>query len=120
MKRFLAPIFLLTFLFPSFAYGDGLMCKVTGWNRPEVVELSNLEKRERIFYKRFTEIPITGKVTRRFQGPLKDGKREGPEVSYCKDGNVKKKHRNLQRRQDDFRPSSRLRRFRLSRLLARI
>ena len=92
---------------------------MTGRNCPEVVELSNLEKREGIFCKRFTEIPFTGKVTGRFQGSLKDGKREGPGVSYYKDGNVKK-HRNLQGRQEDFRPSSRLRRFRLSRLLARI
>ena len=90
IRRILTPVVLLTLLFPSFALGDGLIRKVTGRNWPEVVELSNLEKREGIFCKRFTEIPFTGKVTGRFQGSLKDGKREGPGVSYYKDGNVKK------------------------------
>ena len=79
----------MTLLLPSFVLGDGLICKVTGRSCPEVIELSNLEKRESIFYKRFTKIPFTGKVTGRFQGSVKDDKREGTRVSYYQDGTVK-------------------------------
>ena len=82
MKRFLAPILLLTFLFPSFAYGDGLICKVTGWNCPEVVDYKDLVKREGLYYKKFTDFLFTGKVTGNTRGSIKDGNWDSPYVSY--------------------------------------
>ena len=50
MKRFLAPILLVTLLFPSFALG---------------VELDDLVIRGGLFYEKFTNIPFSGKVTGR-------------------------------------------------------
>jgi hypothetical protein len=73
MKRILAPILLLTFLFPSLAFG---------------VTMDDLVKREGIFYKKFTEVPFTGKVTGKIQGSFRNGKRVGPWVGYNDDGTV--------------------------------
>ena len=48
MKHRLAPIVLLTLLFPSLAYG---------------LEMEDLVVRDGLYYKKFTEIPFTGRVT---------------------------------------------------------
>ena len=88
MKRFLTPIVLLTFLFPSFAYGDGLICKVTGWNCPDVVDYKDLVERKGFYYKKFTTVPFTGKITGKKQWSFKDGKWDGPFVSYWDNGQL--------------------------------
>jgi hypothetical protein len=48
MKHILAPIVLLTFLFPSLAFG---------------VTMDDLVKRDGIHYKKFSDVPFTGKTT---------------------------------------------------------
>jgi hypothetical protein len=73
MKRILAPILLLTLLFPALAFGE---------------TMDDLVKREGIFYKKFSDVPFTGKVTGISQGLFKNGKTHGPWVSFLKDGTV--------------------------------
>jgi hypothetical protein len=73
MKRILAPILLLTLLFPSLAYG---------------VTMDDLVVRDGIHYKKFTEVPFTGKVTGKTQGSFRNGKEHGPWVSIFADGTV--------------------------------
>ena len=44
-------------------------------------------ERDGIFYKKFTDVPFTGKVDEgAWRGALKNGKREGPWVGYNSDG----------------------------------
>ena len=73
MKRFLAPILLVTLLFPSLALG---------------LEIDDLVLREGLWYEKFTDVPFSGKVTGQIQGELKDGKREGPWVFYYDNGQL--------------------------------
>jgi hypothetical protein len=73
MKRLLAPILLLTLLFPALAFGE---------------TMKDLVLRDGIFYKKFSEVPFTGKTTGKYQGSFKDGKRVGPWVEYWKDGQL--------------------------------
>jgi hypothetical protein len=63
MKRILAPILLLTLLFPSLAFGE---------------TMNDLVEREGIFYKKFTDVPFTGKTTGDEQGSFRNGKEDGP------------------------------------------
>ena len=50
----------MVLLFPSLALG-------------ETVKWENLVLRENLYYKKFTEVPFTGKVTGKEQGTFKDG-----------------------------------------------
>ena len=50
----------------------------------------DLVQREGLYYKKFTEVPFSGTVTGRYQGKIKNGKRDGPWVSYHDDGTVVK------------------------------
>jgi antitoxin component YwqK of YwqJK toxin-antitoxin module len=45
-------------------------------------------KREGLYYQKFTQVPFTGKTLGRRQGLIKDGKWNGPWVSYHKDGQL--------------------------------
>ncbi len=76
MKRFLAPILLLTLLFPTFAIGE---------------TMDDLVERDGIHYKKFSDTPFTGKVTAQTQGSLKNGKRDGPWVYYRENGELEYK-----------------------------
>ena len=76
MKRILAPILLLTFLFPSFAYG---------------LTMDDLVKTDGLYYKKFTDVPFTGKVTGNTQGSFRNGKKHGPWVYYYDNGRVYQK-----------------------------
>ena len=76
MKRILAPILLLTFLFPSLAYG---------------LTIGALVQRDGLYYKKFTDVPFTGKITGNKQGSFKDGKKVGPWTSYHRNGQLKTK-----------------------------
>jgi len=80
MKRFLAPVLLMTFLSPSLAISGE-------------VTMDNLIFRSSngLHYKKFTEVPFTGKVTGIGQGSFSDGKRDGPHVLYHKNGQVSTK-----------------------------
>ena len=76
MKRILAPILLLTLLFPALAFGETMDDLV---QRPQWTGL---------YYKKFTEVPFTGKVTGKSRGSFKDGKRDGPWVGYHDNGQL--------------------------------
>jgi hypothetical protein len=67
MKRILAPILLLTLLFPSLAYGE---------------TMDDLVWRDGIHYKKFSDVPFTGKVTGKTQGRFRNGIKHGPWVNY--------------------------------------
>jgi antitoxin component YwqK of YwqJK toxin-antitoxin module len=73
MKRILAPILLMTLLFPSIAYGE---------------TMDDLVKRDGIHYKKFSTVPFTGKVTGKSQGSFRNGKEDGPWVEYHKNGQL--------------------------------
>jgi hypothetical protein len=76
MKHFHAPILLLTLLFPSLAYG---------------VTMDDLVYREGLHYKKFSDVPFTGKVTGKSQGSLKNGKKDGLWVYYWSNGELESK-----------------------------
>ena len=67
----------MTLLFPSIAYGE---------------TMDDLVKRDGIHYKKFSDVPFTGKVTGKSQGSLKNGKRVGPWVTYHDNGQLESKH----------------------------
>jgi len=75
MRQIFAPILLLVLLFPALAFG-------------ETVKFEDLVERERLLYKKFSDVPFTGEVTGRYQGTFKDGKRDGPWVSYHDNGQL--------------------------------
>jgi hypothetical protein len=77
MKRILAPILLLTLLFPALAFGE---------------TMKDLVKRDGLYYKKFAEVPFTGKTTGDEQGSFRNGKRVGPWVHYYKSGHLLSKN----------------------------
>jgi hypothetical protein len=101
MKRFLAPILLLTLLFPALAQGQslndwvgkgkGLLCETTGVGCPESVDFKDLVKRDGVYFKKRTDVPFTGKTTGDEQGVLEDGKRVGLWVRYYENGQLSSK-----------------------------
>jgi antitoxin component YwqK of YwqJK toxin-antitoxin module len=80
MKHIRAPILLMVFLFPSLALGE------------EVI-FDDLVYQEGVFYqKKSTDVPFSGKVTKGGQQwTFKDGKAEGPYVSYHDNGELSSK-----------------------------
>ena len=125
MKNVLAPVLLLTLLFPSLVIGemkigekittkDGwsivrvpdkkeqslndwieqgkqFLCETAGVGCPEPIDMKDLVKRNGVYFKKFTEVPFTGKTTGKEQGLFKDGKRDGPFVSYHSNGQLESK-----------------------------
>jgi hypothetical protein len=73
MKRFLAPILLLTLLFPALAFGE---------------TMDDLVITNGLYYKKYTDVPFTGKTTGKSQGSFRNGKKHGPWVSYHDNGQV--------------------------------
>ena len=73
MKRILAPILLLTLLFPSLAYG---------------VTKDDLLITNGLYYKKYTDVPFTGKITGKKQGSFRNGKKHGPWVIYWDNGQL--------------------------------
>jgi antitoxin component YwqK of YwqJK toxin-antitoxin module len=74
MKRFLAPILLMVFLFPSLALG---------------VEFGDLVQREGLYYEKFTDVPFSGKIDEGlWRGLFKNGKSEGLWVRYSVGGQL--------------------------------
>ena len=78
MKRILAPILLLVLLFPTLALG-------------EEVTLDDLVQRDGLRYKKFNDVPFTGKVTGEWQGSFRNGIEEGPWVIFHKNGQLAEK-----------------------------
>ena len=84
MKRILAPILLLTLLFPTFAFGE---------------TMKDLVKRDGIYYKKFSTVPFTGTVKGLEQGKFRNGKKQGLWVAYHPNGQLwaKEAYRNGKR-----------------------
>ena len=98
MKRILAPILLITFLFPSLAQGQsldewigkgkGYLCETTGVGCPESVDFNDLVKRDGLYFKKRTDVPFTGITTGDEQGLLENGNRVGPWVRFHPNGQL--------------------------------
>ena len=79
LSYILSPIVLLTFLFPSFAFG---------------VDWDDLVFREGLWYKKFSDVPFTGTVDEtskgrgQTHGKIKKGKQVGPWIYYCVNGQL--------------------------------
>ena len=54
------------------------------------VKLKDLVITNGLYFKKFTEVPFTGKVTGKEQGRLKNGKRVGVWIEYDGNGRVSK------------------------------
>ena len=57
----------------------------------ETVELNTLVNRKGFFYKKFSDVPFSGKTTGQEQGTLKNGKWDGSYVSYHNNGQLLQK-----------------------------
>ena len=68
MKKLLITFFIILFCLTS----------SIGWTET----MDDLIKKDTIYYKKFTEVPFTGKIDGKEQGSMKNGKREGSWVSY--------------------------------------
>lgn len=98
MKKFLAPILLLTLMFTTTAQGQslndwvekskGLLCQTTGVGCPESLDYRDLVERSGVYFKKRTDIPFTGKTTGDDHGLIKAGKKVGPWVSYWDNGQL--------------------------------
>jgi len=75
MRHILTSVVLLVLLFPALAVGGE-------------VKFEDLVITDGLHYKKFTEVPFTGKVTGQYQGRIKDGKKHGPWVSYHDNGQL--------------------------------
>ncbi len=90
MRRILTSMVLLVLLFPALALGGE-------------VKYEDLVITSGLYYKKFTNVPFTGKVTEgREQGRLKDGKRVGVWVEYNKEGRVSKEVTYANDKKDKF------------------
>jgi antitoxin component YwqK of YwqJK toxin-antitoxin module len=77
MKRFLALVLLMVFLFPSFALAAS-----------RGLEMDDLVIREGLYYEKFTDVPFSGKIEGLQRGSFKDGKKDGPWVNYWGNGQL--------------------------------
>ena len=50
--------------------------------------IDDLVERNALYYEKFTHVPFTGKVTGRWQGSFKNGKKEGTWVKYWNNGQL--------------------------------
>ena len=57
----------------------------------EVIDCLDVVKRDGIYYKKFAEVPFTGKTTGYIQGTFRNGKKHGPWVSYHVNGQLSEK-----------------------------
>ena len=55
-----------------------------GWS----LELKDLVERDGIYYKKFSDVPFTGKITGQYQGTFKNGKINGSWVSFFDNGQL--------------------------------
>ena len=55
-----------------------------GWS----LEYKDLVERDGIYYKKFTDVPFTGKTTGQVQGTFNNGKRDGSWILYYKNGQL--------------------------------
>jgi antitoxin component YwqK of YwqJK toxin-antitoxin module len=55
------------------------------------VDSDDLVERDGLYYKKFSDVPFTGKVTGEEQGSFRNGKREGEWVWYHENGQLSRK-----------------------------
>ena len=79
MRHILTSVFLIVLLFPALALG-------------ETVKFEDLVETDGLIYKKFSDVPFTGKFTGKQQGSIRNGKLDGPWVSYNKDGTLDKEY----------------------------
>ena len=51
-------------------------------------QMTDLVKRNDLFYPKFSDVPFTGTITGKSQGKIKNGKRDGPWVRYYINGQL--------------------------------
>ena len=73
MNRILTTMVLMTFLFSGLLLGE---------------TMDDLEKRDGLYYKEFTDVPFTGNITGTKQGTIRIGKKHGPWVFYHDNGQL--------------------------------
>ena len=73
MKHILTSAVLVVLLLPALALGKNL---------------EDLLVREGLYYKKFTDVPFTGKITGHQQGSIRNGKKDGPWVKYRYNGKL--------------------------------
>ena len=76
MRQILASMVLVVLLFPSLALGGE-------------AKLEDLVITNGLHYKKFTNVPFTGKFTGKTQGSFRNGKKGGPWVGYHADGTMR-------------------------------
>jgi len=54
--------------------------------------MDDLVYRDRIYYKKFSDVPFTGKITGKITGSIKNGKRHGPWATYFDNGQLDKRY----------------------------
>ena len=77
MRHILASVFLIALLFPALALGGEVKWK-------------DLVVQDGLFYKKFTNVPFTGKITGTIKTTMREGKKDGPWVVYY-NGQVRSK-----------------------------
>ena len=73
MKNLFITLFLLIFCTPS-------------WS--ETLTIDNLVERNKLYYKKFTNVPFNGEVSGIENGNIKNGRKNGEWVSYHKNGQL--------------------------------
>ena len=63
----------MVLLFPSIAIGE---------------TMDDLVITNGLYYKKFTDVPFTGKTTGKIQGTFRNGKMDGPYVRYYENGRI--------------------------------
>ena len=59
----------------------------------ETISLDDLVKRNGIYYKKFTDVPFTGKVSSQTQGTFKRGRKHGTWLYFLDNGQLKVKEK---------------------------
>ena len=73
MRFSYTPVFLLMLLYPSLAFGE---------------DKNDLVSREGIYYENFSDLPFTGRVVGQWEGSFKEGRKNGPWVTYYENKKV--------------------------------
>ena len=75
MRHILTSVVLIVLLFPALAMGGE-------------VKIEDLVERDGLYYRKFTDVPFTGKTVEKEQGSFRNGKRDGPWVKYYENGQL--------------------------------
>ena len=60
------------------------MISSVGWS----LEYKDLVKRDGLFYKKFSDVPFTGKTTGQEQGSIENAKKDGSWIAYWENGQL--------------------------------